>query len=87
MKKSIQFLTKEYLIEAQKMKKEEIIVFLDGYREMISQTQKDSSILISLKVPRSLLGTFKAKARLSNVPYQSQIKILMKNWINNNSME
>jgi predicted DNA binding CopG/RHH family protein len=34
-----------------------------------------------MKVPEDLLGAFKAKARLHNVPYQTQIKKLMVDWL------
>lgn len=38
------------------------------------------SKLISLKVPPTLLQQFKAKAQARNIPYQTQIKVLMAAW-------
>jgi predicted DNA binding CopG/RHH family protein len=34
-----------------------------------------------MKVPEDLLSAFKARARLSGVPYQTQIKKLMVEWL------
>ena len=44
--------------------------------------RKPKSKLISLKVPEDLLNVFKTKAALTNTPYQTQIKVLMKEWLN-----
>ncbi|MFT6387141.1 MAG: hypothetical protein ACJAUP_000511 [Cellvibrionaceae bacterium] len=41
------------------------------------------SKLISLKVPVDLLNAFKSKSKLENVRYQTQIKRLMMNWLEN----
>lgn len=43
--------------------------------------QKPRSKLISLKVPEDLLNVFKTKAALTNTPYQTQIKVLMREWL------
>ncbi len=37
--------------------------------------------LISLKVPESLLDAFRGRCRLEGVPYQTQIKRLMSDWL------
>lgn len=42
---------------------------------------QDEEDVNSLKVPEDLLGAFKARARLENVPYQTQIKRLMRAWL------
>ena len=39
------------------------------------------SRLISMKVPEPLLEAFKTKARLTGIPYQTQIKRLMNAWL------
>ncbi len=62
------------------MKPEEILRFLDDFRRLYSPVRKRSRS-ISLKVPEELLETFKTKARLHDVPYQTQIKRLMKEWV------
>jgi predicted DNA binding CopG/RHH family protein len=39
------------------------------------------SKLITTKVPEDMLNAFKARARMANTPYQTQIKTLMKAWL------
>jgi predicted DNA binding CopG/RHH family protein len=46
---------------------------------------KQPSKLISIKVPVDLLAAFKAKAKLENLRYQTQIKQLMTDWLNDDS--
>ena len=76
----VQYFTKEYLEQCKKLTPEQIIEFLDNYRLMVSHTHEKCQ-LISLKVEPSLLKTFKQKAKLAGVPYQTQIKKLMREWI------
>jgi uncharacterized protein (DUF4415 family) len=79
----VQEFSAEYLAQCQKMSSEEILNFLDQFRRIHgnSTTQRSHSKLISMKVPEDLLYAFKAKAKLENVRYQSQIKELMRNWL------
>lgn len=81
MKKTVQFLTPEYLEECKKMTPLQIAQFLEDFRQLQALNTKDESILISLKVPASLLGAFKTKSQLERVKYQTQIKTLMKKWL------
>ncbi len=79
--KPIQFFSDEYLERSREMTPDQIIRFLDDFRQLHATPRGSKSKLISLKVPNNLLETFKAKARLNNVPYQTQIKELMKAWL------
>ena len=76
----VQIFSKEYLEQSRTMKPEQIVRFLDGFRAL-RQPGPPKSRLISLKVPEPLLESFKTKAGLGGVPYQTQIKRLMKEWL------
>ncbi|MGE0173535.1 MAG: hypothetical protein AB7T49_12130 [Oligoflexales bacterium] len=60
---------------------EQIILFVENFRVLVSEARPSKSKLISIKVPESLLATFKTKSMLENVPYQTKIKELMMNWV------
>jgi predicted DNA binding CopG/RHH family protein len=77
----IQYFSKEYLEQCRKMTSGQILSFLEDFRTLHAAVAAPSkSRLISLKVPEPLLASFKVKAQLSGVPYQTQIKLLMKDW-------
>ncbi len=81
--KPIQYFDDDYLEQCKLFSTEAILEYLENFR-LLQQPLKDKSRLISIKVPESLLASFKAKAELHQVKYQSQIKILMIEWIKNN---
>ena len=76
----VQYFSKEYLEQCRSMTPEQIVRFLDDFRKLNSNAAPAKSRLISMKVPEPLLDAFKTKARLSGVPYQTQIKRLMTDW-------
>ena len=78
--KPLQKFSDAYLQRCAAMSHEEIVRFLDDFRR-IHGTQRSPSRLISIKVPEDLLAAFKAKARLHDVRYQTQIKKLMNLWL------
>lgn len=73
-------LKKEYLERCKGMTPDQIIEFLENYRMLFSKTQEKSQ-LISLKIEPALLNAFKQKAQLAGIPYQTQIKKLMRDWL------
>ena len=77
----VQYFSKEYLEQCRGMKPADILRFLDEFRRLYSPAARKGNRLISLKVPENLLEAFKAKARLHDVPYQTQIKHLMTKWV------
>ncbi|MFC1521108.1 CopG family antitoxin [Elusimicrobiota bacterium] len=81
MIRPVQYFSKEYLEQCKKMKPEDILRFLEDFRTLHFKNKPVKSKLISIKVPENLLRAFKTKARLSNTPYQSQIKKLMRQWV------
>ena len=79
--KTVQIFTDEYLEQCRSMTPEQIVRFLEDFRLIHSHKHKTKSKLISLKIDPSLLGAFKTKCKLHNIPYQTQIKKLMKDWL------
>jgi predicted DNA binding CopG/RHH family protein len=77
----VQYFSDEYLEQCKRMKPADILRFLDDFRRLYSPAARTGSRLISLKVPEDLLEAFKSKARLHDVPYQTQIKRLMTEWV------
>lgn len=78
--KALQLFSDEYLERCKDLSVEEILDFLEDFRLMHSDLNAPSK-LISLKVPEPLLNSFKQKAKLENIAYQTKIKELMKDWI------
>lgn len=79
--KAIQIFTDEYLKECRKMSADQKLKFLDDFRQLQFEQKNVKSKLISIKVPENLLEAFREKAKLESVPYQTQIKKLMKAWL------
>jgi predicted DNA binding CopG/RHH family protein len=77
--KTIQYFTDEYLRESSKLSTTEIARFLDDFQHM--HQPADRSILISMKVPERLLRAFRKKCEIEAIPYQTQIKKLMLDWV------
>ncbi len=81
--KAVQYFTPEYLEKCSKMKPEQILNYLEDFRKMYFHAKQQRSKLISIKMPENLLRTFRAKSELHGIKYQTQIKILMDNWLKN----
>ncbi len=82
MKRALQYFTKEYLEQCRKLTLKQRLEFLENYRKLAfaAQNSKHRSKLISLKIEQDLLELFRHKAELHGVPYQTQIKRLMREW-------
>ncbi len=78
--KTVQYFTEEYLEHCKNLSVTEILEFLEDFRCLHSG--KSKSKLISLKVQEPLLNAFKTRARLHGIRYQTQIKVLMEEWVN-----
>ena len=78
--KAVQKFSDDYLARCREMSADEIVRFLDDFRR-IHGNRPGKSRLISMKVPNDLLAAFKAKAKLTDVRYQTQIKNLMRDWL------
>ena len=77
----IQYFTDEYLEQCKKMKPEQVLQFLEDFRELQKSRKPVKSRLISIKIPEDLLESFKAKAACTGRPYQTLIKELMREWL------
>ncbi len=51
------------------------------YLHLEERKELGKSKLISMKIPQPLLDAFKEKSQVLGVPYQTQIKALMKDWL------
>ncbi len=80
--KSVQRFSKEYLKHCKKMTPKQIICFLEDFRKLHLGKEKQKSKLISIKIPEIMLNSFKLKAERAGARYQTQIKVLMEEWLN-----
>ncbi|MCW8873832.1 MAG: BrnA antitoxin family protein [Xanthomonadales bacterium] len=78
--KTVQYFSDDYLARCRDMSADQVLRFLDDFRRLHG-TKPAPSKLISIKVPEDLLEAFKARARMAGMPYQTQIKTLMKDWL------
>ena len=62
------------------MTAEQKLEFLENYTKLVYEVPEKCQ-LISLKIEPSLLNAFKRKAALENIPYQTLIKKLMRDWL------
>lgn len=79
-KKSLQLFNKEYVERCKELTPDQILEFIDDFQKLMSD-KPEKCQLISLKIEPSLLRAFKMKSKLAGVAYQTQIKILMKDWV------
>ncbi|MYE14065.1 MAG: hypothetical protein F4X99_20890 [Gammaproteobacteria bacterium] len=76
----LQRFSKDYLERCRDLAPQDIVHFLEDFRMLHGQARARSR-LISMRVPEPLLAAFQARARLVGVPYQTQIKKLMRDWL------
>ena len=77
--KPVQYFSDEYLQQCQGASTEQVLEFLESYR--LLQAPAATSKLISIKVPEPLLQAFRQKCELEGIKYQTQIKALMRKWL------
>ncbi|MBA2726853.1 MAG: hypothetical protein H0U49_01605 [Parachlamydiaceae bacterium] len=80
--KPIQYFNKEYIERCRGLTPDQILEFLENFQKLMFGTAEKCQ-LISLKIEPSLLKAFKFKSKLSGVAYQTQIKKVMKDWVEN----
>lgn len=78
--KAVQYFTDEYLAESRKLTTDQVLKFLDDFRRLHG-AREERSRLISLKVPEPLLNAFRQRCELAGQRYQTQIKALMREWV------
>ena len=79
-RRPLQRFSDEYLERCRALSAADVVRFLDDFKR-IHANRESRSRLISLKVPEPLLAAFKTKAHLGGVRYQTQIKNLMRQWL------
>ena len=76
----MQRFSEDYLERCRELAPQDIVRFLEDFR-MLHGRARARSRLISMRVPEPLLAAFQARARMTGVPYQTQIKKLMRDWL------
>lgn len=80
--KALQTFSKEYLEVCRKMKPDQIAEYLENFRLLQgAPIFEGRSKLISIKIPEPLLAKFRKKCEAQRIPYQTQIKHLMRDWL------
>lgn len=80
--KPLQYFSEEYLQRTSQATPAQILTFLEQYRLLQgAEPVKPQSRLISMKVPEDMLQAFRSKCELSGAKYQTQIKRLMHEWL------
>ena len=77
--KTVQYFADDYLEQCRSFSVDATLDYLESFRLLRSPAEKMK--LISIKIPESLLNSFRRKAELHRVKYQTQIKKLMREWI------
>lgn len=78
--KPVQYYDPEYVERCKNLSIDEILEFLENFRKLAGK-EEEKCRLISLKIEPTLLNAFKFKADKAGVPYQTQIKKLMREWL------
>ena len=79
--KPVQYFTDEYLAQCRAMTPDQIIGFPYDFRQLHGSTIPVKSKLISIEVPENLPHVFRELAAREGTPYQTKIKVLMKECI------
>ncbi len=77
----VQYFSDEYLRQCAQMTPAQILGFLEQFRLLHGGGKPSPSRLISLKVEENLLKAFRTRCALLGVPYQTQIKRVMREWL------
>lgn len=75
--KTVQFFNDEYLEKCKELSPDQIIEFLENFRELCCE-RVEKCQLISIKIEPSLLHILKCKAQLDGIPYQTLIKRILR---------
>ena len=80
VERPVQRFSDAYLERCRALSPQDIVRFLEDFRKLHGAANAPSRA-ISIRVPEPLLEAFRARARLLGVPYQTQIKRLMRDWL------
>ena len=79
--KTLQLFNPDSLEQSRKMSPEQVMEFLENFRLLAAAGIKSPTRLISLRVEEALLKVFKQKAKLEGTRYQTKIKELMRQYL------
>lgn len=83
--RAVQHFSDEYLAHCATFSPGQTLQFLEDFRQLHAAKlsgMPQRSVLISLRVPESLLRIFRVKAEAEGVAYQTKIKQLLEAWVN-----
>ena len=80
--KAIQKFNTAYLERCNDLSPDDILNFLEDFRNLHHSKTRSPSKLIIIKIPERLLSSFRGKCRLEDVKYQTKIKQLMEGYLN-----
>ncbi len=80
MKRPVQHFHADYLKNCSKMSAQQIVTFLEQFRQLHAATQNKKR-LISLRISETLLAATKFKAEATGISYQTQIQRLIEAWV------
>ena len=83
--KALQIFTDEYLEYSKKLTPEQVVQFLEDFRQVTGAGQPSKSKLSSIKIPENLLNSFKMQAKMEGRAYQTMIKDLMQAYLKSKS--
>ena len=76
----VQYFSDEYLKRSKELSPDQVLQFLEDF-SMLHSHEQEKCQLISMKIEPSLLRAFKIQCELLDIPYQKQIKKLMREWL------
>lgn len=75
--KPVQYFTDEYIENCAKFSTDEVLGYLEDFREMQGAAKPSKSRLVSIRIEDRLLELFKMKAKKEGSKYQTKLKELM----------
>ena len=79
MSKPVQYFSDEHLEHSKTLTPDQILEFLENFRQLHEPAQQSTAI--SIRIPFPLLAAFRTKAEQQGHRYQSRIKELMREWV------
>lgn len=79
--KAVQKFNSAYLERCSALSPDDILNFLEDFKNLHHNNTPSPSKLISIKIPERLLNTFRGKCQLEDVKYQTKIKQLMQDYL------
>jgi len=85
--KALQLFNPASLERSIKMNADQVLEFLEAFRQLAASRVQSPARVISLRVEASLLTAFKHKVRLEGGRYQTKIKELMRKYLGSSNQD